>query len=503
MGRIAKTAGTALTRGRKDSRWNAVARVEALDNAIQNVIAGLGTNRDKATYTEYVMPAPLSSYQLSAIYRGSWLARKCIDIPASDMTREWRTVSFDSDNEDDMFAIEQAEADFSVADKCEQALRWAALYGGAGIVIGTKRAELQTELIVENIGQDDLDYLLVVDRTRLTNGPVLVKDPGDPDFCLPEYYTLADSTVRVHHTRVVRFNGSPVPWDVWVANGRWDDSILQVVYDSLRQADTSTAAINSMLFEANLDVIKVEQLGDILARKNGAQIIRERFQLSQFLKSFNHTLLLDATEEYDKKSNNFGGLDAIMTKFFVNFAGAADIPVTRLFGQSATGLNANGDNDVRNYYDSIKLKQKSKLRPQLTRIDQVLVRSTLGNLPDDFDFTFNSLWQLSETEQADVEKKRAERDKIYIDSGVVTEGTVAKDLKENGTYSNLTDEDVELVDNLSRAAMEQAAENIENPPAPSNATQTAQGQQGAQNVPIIAASQQAATPPAPVAAPAR
>ena len=34
-------------------------------------------------------------------------------------------------------------------------------------------------------------------------------------------------------------------------------------------------------------------------------------------------------------------------------AGAADIPVTRLLGQSPAGLSATGESDTRNYYDMI------------------------------------------------------------------------------------------------------------------------------------------------------
>ena len=45
-------------------------------------------------------------------------------------------------------------------------------------------------------------------------------------------------------------------------------------------------------------------------------------------------------------------------------AGAADIPVTRLLGQSPAGLSATGDSDTRNYYDMIAARQELDLRPQ-------------------------------------------------------------------------------------------------------------------------------------------
>ena len=56
-------------------------------------------------------------------------------------------------------------------------------------------------------------------------------------------------------------------------------------------------------------------------------------------------------------------------------ASAADIPVTRLLGQSPAGLSATGDSDTRNYHDMIAARQELDLRPQLERLDALLLRS--------------------------------------------------------------------------------------------------------------------------------
>ena len=45
-------------------------------------------------------------------------------------------------------------------------------------------------------------------------------------------------------------------------------------------------------------------------------------------------------------------------------------------------------------------------------------------------------------EQADTDFIIAQRDGIYLDKGVVPEYTIAKELKQNSTYTNLTDEHI-------------------------------------------------------------
>lgn len=437
--RKVKTADAALAMTRRP-----------VGDGLENVVAGLGTDRDKRSYSVWSDPRILTRQELENMYRGSWLAKKIVNIPADDMTREWLHVMFDDESEASQFAIEQAEKRFALKRKVNEALRWSRLYGGALIIIGTKDKDLAKPLDVKNIRKGDLRYLHVVDRWRVSGAAALNRDLESPNFGMPDSYVIAESTVLVHHTRVLRFNGSKLPYFAWLRNAMWDDSELQHAMDSLMNCDTTTQAIATMLFESNVDVVKSEGLSDVLASKDGEAKVTKRFQVAALLKSFNRLLLLDGSESYEKKQNSFANLDKVLEKFMIDVCGAADIPMTRLFGQSAAGLSATGDNDIRNYYDMVSATQESELRPQMEYLYEILVRSELGAMPDDFRFDFNSLWQLSETEQATVEKTRAERDQIYVDLGVVPEHLVARELKERGTYRNMTDDDVELVEELNK-----------------------------------------------------
>jgi len=435
--REVKTADAALAMTRRP-----------VGDGLENVVAGLGTDRDKRSYSVWADPRILTRQELENMYRGSWLAKKIVNAVADDMTREWLHVTFDG--EELGTTIEQAEKRFALKRKTNEALKWSRLYGGAVIIIGTRDRNLAKPLDVKNVRKGDLRYLHVVDRWRLSPAGSLNRDLESPNFGMPDSYVLAESTVQVHHTRVLRFNGEKLPYFAWLRNAMWDDSVLQHVMDSLMNCDTTTQAIATMMFESNVDVVKSEGLADVLARKDGEAVLTKRFQVAALLKSFNRMLLLDGTESYEKKQNSFANLDKVIQQFMIDVSGAADIPMTRLFGQSAAGLNATGDNDVRNYYDMVSAKQEAELRPQLEYLYEVLVRSELGHMPEDFRFDFNPLWQLSETEQATVEKTRAERDQVYLNASVVTEALVARELKERGTYRNMTDKDIELVEELSK-----------------------------------------------------
>lgn len=436
-------------------------------DGLQNVVAGLGTGRDKMSYGEYGQVLTLDRNALENMYRASWLAKKIVNLPAEDMTRAWRTFQFDDESvqEDNQFAIEEAERKLCIRQKVQDAITWGRLYGGGVLLLGVGGPNDYEKLLqVEKVRKGDLKFVHAFDRHTAIAEGVIDWDLASPNFGLPKFYRIGTAQgPRVHHSRIIRFNGSRLPYLPSLSQHGWGDSELQAVYDTLRSKDTVTAGIASMVFEANVDVVKVPELTELISTKDGEQKLIKRFQLAMLQKSFNRTLLLGGDEEYDKKSNSFGSLDAILKEFRAEVAGAADIPVTRLFGTGVSGLSATGDNEVRQYYDMVASKQEMQLRPQLERLDEVLVRSALGTMPDDYRFIFGPLWQMSATEKATAETQRATRDKTYLEAGVITEGVIARQLKEDGTYSVMTEEDVSLAEELA-AAMEESRKTP--PPTP-------------------------------------
>ena len=54
-------------------------------------------------------------------------------------------------------------------------------------------------------------------------------------------------------------------------------------------------------------------------------------------------------------------------------------------------------------------------------------------------------------EQAETDFANAQRDKIYLEGGVVPEYTIAKELKQRQVYTNITDEHIEELEEFENA----------------------------------------------------
>jgi hypothetical protein len=132
-----------------------------------------------------------------------------------------------------------------------------------------------------------------------------------------------------------------------------------------------------------------------------------------------------------------------MREFLNIVAGAADIPVTRLLGQSPGGLNATGESDIRNYYDRISGDQNTWLTPAMTPLDNALWMSATGTRPTDAWYEWASLWQQTPKEKAETAKIKADATQIYSSSGLIPADALAKGVQnqliEDGVYPGLED----------------------------------------------------------------
>lgn len=409
------------------------------NDSLENLVSGLGTVKDKRIHASYVY-APLQQPQLEAAFRQDWIARKIVRCPAQDATREWRDWKADDGQIEDIEALEMR---LRIQNKTRQAVTLARLLGGSVMFLGVGNDDPTKELIVENVKKDTLRYAHVVGRYEVSGGD-LITDVTSEFYGQHSYYEVqsASGPLRVHPSRVIRFLGEEVP-DL-VKNQGWGDSCLQSVDDAVKDAGLCSGGIASLVAEAKVDVFKIPGLMDSVGDPAWRALLIERMTLANVAKSMVNALLMDKEEEWERIKQEFGGLPDVLKVYLLVASGAADIPATRLLGQSPTGLTATGESDVRNYYDRISAEQKNDLSPAIERLDEIIIRSALGQRDEDIYYDWRPLWQQSPGEKADVALKKAQTFKIHLDSSLLPDEAMANalvnQLTEDGTYPGLEKE---------------------------------------------------------------
>lgn len=431
-------------------------RSRALD-AFSNVLARLGAGTPNLLEgTEYSLQRMSRDFNtLNALYRESWIVRRIIDVIPADMLKNWITITsgLDPDVEKRLsLTLRRTQ----LIDKLKRGMQWGRLYGGAlGVMLVKHQGyDLSQALQLDWIMPGDFAGLLIFDRWNGVNpSSELIEDISDPDYGYPKYYTVTDpaggGSVKIHHSRVIRFTGNTLPFWEEIAEMQWGASVVESIFDELRKRDNVSWNIAQLTFMANIRVLKMQDLGQLLAatdNESQAELLRTLEAQNMLLNNMGMQVM-DAADGLETHQYTFGGLADCYQQFIMDISGAAEIPVTRLFGRSPSGLNATGESDLQNYYDMIAEKQESYLRPILNKVLPPFIISTLGSLPDDFDFEFDPVAEPSDKERADLAKCGTDNVVAAYNAGLISQRTALKELKQQsertGVWTNITDEDIE------------------------------------------------------------
>jgi uncharacterized protein len=473
-------------------------------DTLRNFVTGLGEpGIDPTKSVQYILTL-LDRNTLENMYRGDWLARKICDAPAKDMTREWRAWQA---NQQQIEALELVEKTVDLQRKVRQWISKARLYGGSAIVIGVDDGnDASQPLDLEKCGKGCLKYVVVLHRHELNAGP-RIYNVNDPYYTRAAYYTVATpmfgfeggsgttlpaapgtteqvpgaigptpggvrgflsnvvpfrsrakemqtvptnaGMTQIHPSRVLELPGNELPdWRLAPMGGGWGDSVLQSCVDTMNSFTSSVQSIAAIVNDGKLDVVKIPEMALNLTSPGYKNKLVERFTLSAQTKSVISALLLDKEEEWERVQSNYGGLPMILHEFLTLVSGAAGIPVSILFGQAygrgmEGGSTGGGADDVRSYYDSCANEQKNEIGPRLGILDQVIMRSALGTVDPNIHYEWNPLWQMSETDKADIAYKKGQTTQIYATIGVINADAfrqgVVNQLIEDGTYPGLDD----------------------------------------------------------------
>ena len=156
------------------------------DNLV-NLVSALGTPKDPTHSSRFHFHL-IDRFSLENAYRSDWIARRIIDAPAEDCTRNWR--SWNATNEQ-IEAIELEEKRLELKKKVRQWIIRARLYGGAALIIGVDDGHESWEpLDLNNVKKDSLKFVAVMNRYELNAGPRIF-NVSSRWYTRPEYYTVA------------------------------------------------------------------------------------------------------------------------------------------------------------------------------------------------------------------------------------------------------------------------------------------------------------------------
>jgi hypothetical protein len=235
------------------------------------------------------------------------------------------------------------------------------------------------------------------------------------------------------------------------AYSNWGISVLAPVLQAIISYDNVSANSLSLTFKANILGMRVPDLAAMLSglgsSPQASQKFEQRMQQMNSMLSNQSLVLLPAEGELSQVQYSFSGLAEMLQNYQLVVAGAAKMPVTRLWGRTLTGIGQSGDGDERIYEETIATECTTTLEPALDKLLPIIAMSEIGEPLEDADLSFPSLRVLDEKEKSELAKATADTVVVYMNAGLMSPRCAAKEIKQasviTGIGTNLTDEAIE------------------------------------------------------------
>ncbi len=336
------------------------------------------------------------------------LVQTIVCVPVDDGLRGGIMIKSKQLDEDQIKELQisvDRDDDLGTAGMAE---KWNRLYGGAGILVLVDDQDPEEPLDLKSIDSNTSIEFRAVDMWELfwdkqnTEG----YDPQiqSQDFEFYDYYAE-----NIHKSRVMRLKGMTAPSFVRPRLRGWGFSVVEALVRSLNQYLKATDLGFEVLDEFKLDIYKIKNMVNTLLSPNGTTKIRERVQMANWQKNYQHAVVMDSEDDFDHKQLSFAGLAEAMEGIRMQVAADMRMPITKLFGTSVSKGFQTDQNDMENYNSMVESEVRGKLKYHILRILEIKCQKLFGMIPDDLEIEFKPLRELGAVDQETVKTQKFDR----------------------------------------------------------------------------------------------
>lgn len=355
---------------------------------------------------------------LSELYAEHGIVQTLVDLPVDDAFRGGLEIICDELDQDDLEELNYNMERDGVLEQYIQAKKWTRLFGGGALLI-INDEDPKTPFEVKNVKQGDKIVFKPVDMWELYYGITNVEGLSDPGEINknPDFYNYYGK--QVHHTRVMRMEGKQAPSLIRPKLRGWGMSELEPVVRSYNQYLKSVNLAFEVLDEFKVDIYGIEGFNTALMSPNGSEKVTRRVQMANMLKNYQNALVMDNKDKFESKQISFTGLAETMREIRMQIAADLRMPITKLFGMSASGFNS-GEDDIENYNAMIETEIRSKSRKDLLKLIEICCAMWFGYVPETMKIDFAPLRVLSAEQEENIKGAKLQRVITAMQAGVMT-----------------------------------------------------------------------------------
>lgn len=349
--------------------------------------------------------------------------RMLSEVRAKEMTRKGFELTYDGEEDEAKDKLTKLDAvckRFRVIERLRLAAEHDGFFGGGQIYID-----------VGAVGPETAKPL-VIDAAKIPKGSLIGFKNIEPMWSYPGMYNATDPLANDYF--------EPQQWFVngrTVHNSRLLTMISREMPDILKPAYSFRGLSLSQMAKPYVDNwLRNRQSGSDLL--HSFSVIAILSDLQAALAGEDWTTIYDRVAEFNALRDNRGafvldkdredikslavplaGVEELIAQSLEFLCVVSQTPKIKLLGVQPAGLDADGDEEIRVFYDTIAALQEHLFSPALDVMLKCVQLNEFGEIDPQIGFKWVPLWQLDEAAQASVRKTDADTDAVLIDAGVI------------------------------------------------------------------------------------
>lgn len=408
-------------------------------------------------------------HEVDKLYYGSWEAQRLIEIPVEDALRE--PMEFVGLDDDEKKRLNEYLSILDFHKKLDQCLRMERIHGGSAMFMGMRDYvdDPSVPIDTSRVKQNDLLFLNPVHRGFISKTHHEL-DPLKPGYCDPTHYSIEG--YKVASNRMMVFDGKPLcgftsPHAYGYNFHRSEDGmgypmLLRARNDIIRAQGLRQAAYHLMQRASMLVFIgDIKTPGAFYNSRNTLSTLKEMMNFMSIHQAGLVNSEPGAVADVKTLQANMAGIAELIDKQVSTVANVDTIPITKFLGISAGGLNSTGQGDLENWNNRISAYQRFHIAPLMQNrlLPVILPAAGINKSAEEVEVVFPPLWNLPETEQAQVRATDSDTILKWAAVGVIDDAQAIEEAKQREVF--LTDIKPSLIPLLGDPQDEQGADDAD------------------------------------------
>jgi hypothetical protein len=402
---------------------------------------------------------PFREIEVEEILAGDPIARRLVELPVKDALRKGFVIN--TKNMEAKKAIILDMKRLQVIHQMKMAGFYARTYGGAGCLMSVDDGQpLATPLDLSKIRR--FNGLIPLTRWELwTNFTDLERNINNPNFNYPAYYRLQPRrglpfemenvtapdpnsgqvenigglkytlgyNTAIHASRIIRFDGKWLPVRKRASNIYWDDSIFTSLWVALRDFSESHGYLSTIVADYSVAVMKIQALAQLLSGDSNDGRVEAMMETMALFRNLMGAVVCGPTDTFEYQDRSLAGMGDVIDRIDKYFQACVDVPGTKLFNMSPSGMNATGGYEDRQWNTEVEWHQTDYWDPKFDRLFEVMQSAkfgpTKGVIIPDLTREWLPLEQQDPKEEALTRYTIAQTDQLYND---MSGGTIAEEI---------------------------------------------------------------------------